>query len=169
MWLLSIIPEFFVHLILVVGLLGTILGFVLTFIPFVNQYKLPIQLISIIVLSLGLFLEGGLSNEHIWKVRTLELEVKLAKAEAKSEKVNTVVVTKYLTKKQVIKEKSDEIVKYIDREITKYDKSCPIPEQAVRAHNAAAANDIMLLVPPDEVSAGPVLKASPGLKLAPRK
>ena len=53
MWILSFLPEFIPHLIFIIGVLGTIAGFVLGFIPFVSTYKLPIQITSILILSLG--------------------------------------------------------------------------------------------------------------------
>lgn len=141
MWILSYIPDSVTHTIFVLGVLGTIVGFVLGFIPLVNRYKLPIQIISILILSFGLFLEGGLADQAIWQLKVKEMEAKVAKAETESQKVTTEVVTKILTKKQVIKEKGNDIVKYIDREVVKYNNTCTIPEVVITAHNAAAKNE----------------------------
>lgn len=141
MWILSYIPDSVTHTIFVLGVLGTIVGFVLGFIPLVNRYKLPIQIISILILSFGLFLEGGLAYQAIWQLKVKEMEAKVAKAETESQKVTTEVVTKILTKKQVIKEKGNDIVKYIDREVVKYNNTCTIPEVVITAHNAAAKNE----------------------------
>lgn len=141
MWILSYLPDSVTHTIFVIGVLGTIAGFVLGFIPLVNRYKLPIQIISILILSFGLFLEGGLADQAIWQLKVKEMEAKVAKAETESQKVTTEVVTKILTKKQVIKEKGNDIVKYIDREVVKYNNTCTIPEVVITAHNAAAKNE----------------------------
>jgi hypothetical protein len=140
MWILSYLPDSVTHTIFVIGVLGTIVGFVLGFIPLVNRYKLPIQIISILILSFGLYLEGGLADQAIWQLKVKEMEAKVAKAETESQKVTTEVVTKILTKKQVIKEKGNDIVKYIDREVVKYNNTCTIPEVVITAHNAAAKN-----------------------------
>ena len=91
MFIISLFPEFIPHLIFIIGVLGTIAGFVLGFIPFISTYKLPIQIISIIILSLGLYLEGGSANEAIWKLKVKEMEAKVAQSEVKSEKVTTEV------------------------------------------------------------------------------
>ena len=123
MWLLSFLPEAVTHLILFAGIIGVIAGFVLGFIPFISTYKLPIQIISILVLSFGLYLEGGLAEQAIWQLKVKEMEASVAKAEAESQKVTTSVVTKILTKKQIIKEKGDDIVQYIDREVVKYNNT----------------------------------------------
>jgi len=138
MWILSYLPDFVTHIIFTVGVVGTIAGFVLGFIPFIATYKLPIQIISILVLSFGLFLEGGLADQAVWQLKVKEMEAKVAEAKAQSAQVNTTVVTKILTKRQIIKEKGDEVITYIDKEIVKYDPTCPIPEVAINAHNAAA-------------------------------
>ena len=59
--------------------------------------------------------------------------------EAKSAKTNTEIVTKVITKQQVIKEKGEEVIKYIDREIVKYDNTCKLPKELLEAHNKSAA------------------------------
>jgi hypothetical protein len=170
MWILSYLPDFVTHIIFTVGVLGTIAGFVLGFIPFIAPYKLPIQIISILVLSFGLYLEGGLTEQAIWQLKVKELETKVAKAETESQKVNTEVITKILTKKQVIKEKGDDIVQFIDREIVKYNNTCDIPEIVITTHNAAAKNDPALLKKQVEVSTDLHNQlATPPIILAPRK
>jgi hypothetical protein len=141
MWILSFLPDYVTHIIFVAGVVGTIAGFILGFIPFIATYKLPIQIISILILSFGLFLEGGLADQAIWQLKVKEMEAKVAKAETESQKVTTEVVTKILTKKQVIKEKGNDIVQYIDREVVKYNNICTIPEVVITAHNAAAKNE----------------------------
>ena len=70
--------------------------------------------------------------------RVKELELQISKLELKSQEVTTQIVTKVLTKKQIIREKGDEIIKYVDREIVKYDDSCKIPSEVVEALNKAA-------------------------------
>jgi len=170
MWILSYLPDFVTHIIFAVGVVGTIAGFVLGFIPFIATYKLPIQIISIIVLSFGLYLEGGLADQAVWQLKVKEMEVKVAKAETESQKVNTEVITKILTKKQVIKEKGDDIVQFIDREIVKYNNICEIPEIAITTHNAAAKNDPTLLKKQIEVPTDLHNQlANPPIILAPKK
>lgn len=164
MWILTFLPDYATHSILTVGILGIIAGFVLGFIPLINAYKLPIQIVSILLLSLGLYLEGGMTKEAEWQLKAKELEVKISKAEAESAKVDTQVVTKIITKKQVIKEKGDDIVKYIDREVVKYDNTCPIPESVIKSHNAAATGDLMILSTELHNKL-----ATPSIKLAPKK
>lgn len=146
MWIINWLPEFVVHLIFLAGVVGTIAGFVLGFIPFVSKYKLPIQIISLILLSLGVYLEGGLAEKAKWELRVKEMEVKVAEAEAKSAVVNTEIVEKVITQRQVIKVKGDKVIEYIDREVKVFDNTCTVPEMAIKAHNMAAKNE----APPED-------------------
>ena len=141
MWIINWLPEFIVHLIFLAGVLGTIAGFVLGFIPLISKYKLPIQIISLLLLSLGVYLEGGLAEKAKWELRVKEMEAKVAQAEAKSAQVNTEIVEKVITQKQVIKVKGDKVIEYIDREVKVFDNTCTVPEIAIKAHNMAAKNE----------------------------
>ena len=86
MFILSILPEWVFHAITIAGVLGTVVGFVLGMIPVIKTYIIPIRVISILLLSFGLFLEGGLADYKVWEARVKEVEAKLAEAELKSAK-----------------------------------------------------------------------------------
>lgn len=132
--------ETLIHIIFFSGVILTILGFVAGIIPLINKYKLPIQIVGVLLLAWGSYLEGGLAKDKKHKTDILELENKLKDAEIRASKVNIRVVTEVVTKREIIKEKGDDIIKYIDREVTKYDNTCPIPESVIKAHNAAVLN-----------------------------
>jgi len=144
MWILSILPEAAIHTIFGLGILGTIAGFVLGFIPFIRTYKLAIQIISILVLILGVYLEGGLADYKEWELKVKEMEAKVAQAEAKSANTNVEIQEKVVEKTKVIREKGREIIKYIDKEIVKkeevikYVENCPVPKEIIDLHNQAA-------------------------------
>lgn len=140
MWIIKFLPEFVIHMIFLLGIIGVIAGFVLSFIPFVGKYKLPIQIVSILILSLGLYLEGGLAEKARWEMEVKDMEVRIAKAEAEAAKVNIEIVEKVIKETQVIKEKGQKVIEYIDREVKVFDDKCSIPEVAIFAHNMAAEN-----------------------------
>jgi len=141
MWIINWLPEFVVHLIFLAGIVGTIAGFVLGFIPFVSKYKLPIQIISLLLLSLGVYLEGGLAEKAKWELRVKEMEAKVAAAQAESQKTNVQIVEKIVTEKEYIKVKGAKVVEYIDREVKVFDSNCSIPEVAIKAHDMSAGNE----------------------------
>lgn len=144
MWILSILPDWVFHAIFLSGIVGLFLAFLLSFVPLIKRYKLVIQLVSLLLLTFGVFMEGAMSNENIWQLRVAEVSQKLKEAEVESAKENTKIVEKIVVKKEYIKTRGKDIVKYIDREIVKYDTKfapggvCEIPKEFIRAHNDAA-------------------------------
>ena len=149
MWLLHFLPDsflgFIVNAILAIGVVGTFLSFVvlnriLRFFPPLASYYRILQIASILMLTVGVYLKGGYSTEMMWRERVAEVEAKLKEAEAKSVEVNTVVETKVVNKIKEVKVQGEKIIEYVDREVVKYDNTCPIPKEVVKAHNAAALN-----------------------------
>jgi uncharacterized protein YacL len=144
MWILSFLPDWIFHAIVIAGLVAVIVGTFLKSIPIINNYSLLIKVIGYIALALGIFLEGGLNNEKVWQARVKEVEAKLAIAEQQSKEENVKIETKVITKTQVIRTRGKDIVKYVDREIVKYDTKfapggvCEIPKEFIKAHNDAA-------------------------------
>ena len=53
-------------------------------------------------------------------------------------KENIKLVEKVVTKTQVVKQRGEDIIKYVDKEIVKYDNTCVIPKEFIEAHNRAA-------------------------------
>jgi hypothetical protein len=150
MWILHFLPDsfiqFIVHTILLVGVLGTFLSFfvvnkVLKFVPFVSQYVKIAQIVSAVLLVAGVYFEGGYSTEMQWRERVREMEAKVAKAEEESKAANEKLDAKSAEKVKSIRDKTVVVKQYIDREVTKYDATCPIPAPVIKAHNAAAKNE----------------------------
>lgn len=135
MWILNVLPDYVFHIITIIGVLGIIFAPFMGVIPFVSKYKLPVQLISMIILLFGAFMEGTILSENAWQSKVKELEVKLAKAEAESQKENVKIVEKIVTKTRIIREREQQINQYIDSELTKYDSQCMIPKEFVKVHN----------------------------------
>ena len=146
MWILQWLPDWIFYAILCIGLIGFLVTYLLKFIPVPGlfMYKTPIQIISMIMIAVGVYMSGAISNEEAWQARVKELEVKLAAAEAKGAEENVKIVEKVVTRQKVIKEKGEEVVKYIDREIVKIDTKflpggqCEIPKEFIKALNDAS-------------------------------
>lgn len=138
MWILDWLPFWIFHLVTAAGVLALIAAQFFKFIPFVSNYRLPLQVGGILVLAFGLYMEGGIATQEKWEARVKEVEAKVAKAEAESAKENTKIVQKVNTKIEIVKVRGEDIVKYVDREIVKYDDQCVIPKEFVKAHNDAA-------------------------------
>jgi len=144
MWVLKFVPDWIFYAVLCIGLLGVVASYVLKFIPFVYMYRTPIQVASVLAIVIGTYMSGAISNEEAWQARVKELETKLAAAEAEGAKETVKIVEKVVIKQQIIKEKGDEIIKYVDKEIVKYDTKflpggeCEIPKEFIKVLNDAA-------------------------------
>lgn len=157
MWIHTVLGESYIHIMLGLGLTLVIMGFTLGFIPFINKYKIPAQIIGIIVTAFAIYLEGSLANEKEWLLKVKEVEAQVAQAEAESAKLNTQLQAALADKGKVIREKGDTIIKYVDRfkdrevlktvegpervrveEVIKYIENCPVPKELLDVHNDAA-------------------------------
>lgn len=140
MWILNFLPDWIFYGILGLGILALLATYLLRFIPIpaIYMYKTPIQLVSILLIAFGVYMMGAIANEEAWKARVAQLEKEYAESQVQSEKVNTEVVTKYITKREVVHQKGEEIVRYIDREIVKYNEVCKLPAEIIKIHNDAA-------------------------------
>ena len=138
MWILKWLPDFVFYLILLAGLLGIAASFALKFIPFVAQYRIPIQWAGGIVTAFGLYMTGAISDNDAWLARVADLERQVAAAEARSAEQNVKIVTQVVTKREYYRTRGNDIVQYVDREVAKYDNTCPVPSEVVKAHNDAA-------------------------------
>ena len=139
MWLLNFLPNWIFYSISFISAGGLLLS---RFVP--QMYRATVQLVLGVFLLYGVYMIGGVANEEVWQARVDEMEQKVAEAEVKSSEENIKIVTKVKYKKQIIHEKGDEVVKYIDREIVKYDVKfapggiCEIPKEFIEALNKAA-------------------------------
>jgi hypothetical protein len=105
-----------------------------------------VQIAGILLLTTGVYFEGGYTTEMVWRERVREVEAKLAAAETQSAEVNTEIVTRVVNQTKIVRERGDDIIRYVDREVVRnqevirFVENCPIPDVIVNTHNAAALN-----------------------------
>jgi len=148
MWLLTILPNsfmvFIVNAILLMGIVGVVVSFfildpVLKYVPPLRAYSKLLQIVSVLVLTLGVYLFGGMKTEQVWRERVKEVEARVVIAEGKSKEVIVQIETKVITKTRIVKQRGKDIIKYVDREIIKYDNQCVIPDEFIKVYNDAAS------------------------------
>ena len=141
MWLLHFLPDSFliwvINGICIAGLVSTVLGFFCGWIPFVGRWKLPLQLLGIVLLVAGVYFKGGYSTEMEWRARVAEVEKKVAIAEAKAKQANIKVQEKIVTKIVKIKEKAEVTKENIRRNRQKINAECKLSDEAVAAYNSS--------------------------------
>lgn len=134
MWLLSFLPNWIFYVILFIGFFGLLSS---RFIP--AYYKTAVVPVLFFMFVFGTFMSGAIYDNNAWVARVKEMEAKVAEAEQQSKVENAKIETKIVTKTQIIRERGQDNIKFIDREVTKYDNTCVIPKEFIDAHNKAAS------------------------------
>jgi uncharacterized membrane protein len=144
MWILQWLPNWIFYGIFFAGLLGLLATYVMKFIPFVYVYRTPIQAVSVLAIVIGTYMSGAISNEEAWQAKVKEMEAKVAAAEIQSQKENVKVVEKVVKKTEYITRKGQDIIRYVDKEVVKYDDKfksggqCELPKEFIKAINNAS-------------------------------
>ena len=144
MWMLYFLPSWYTHAVPVLGIVLILISMFLKVIPFISTYYIPLRIIGLVTLLFGIFFEGVMYSGKDLQEKIKELEAKVVAAEAKSAVVNTKIVEKIVTKQKIVKERGEDIIKYVDKEIIKYDVKfapggqCEIPKEFINIHNKAA-------------------------------
>lgn len=142
MFLLHLLPDAFliwiINLLLIGGLIGIVVGFFGSKLPFVSTYARMIQIASIIIFCIGLYWKGGYSVESDWRERVAEMEAKIKIAEEKSKEVNTVIETKYKDRVKKVTETRDIIVEKIKINERIIDAKCELDPMVISILNEAS-------------------------------
>lgn len=168
MWLLSFLPTAFLELIinavLIASIVGVVIGFVGSKLPFVGSYSTIIKYASIALFCVSLYWKGGFSVEKEWRARVEEMQEKVRLAEEKSKQANEQLEAKVVEKTKVVREKGKKQIEYINRlvegktveivkdmseeqkkeflakqkELQDALQNCPVPRIIVEEHNKAA-------------------------------
>jgi hypothetical protein len=143
-WMLSLLPdswiEFITYAIVAVGVTLYILSKLVTWIPLIKNYKLPLELVGLILYGAGAFYAGGYGVEKIWRERVAEMEKKVEELENKQAEVVKVIETKVITKVktvEVVKEVIKKEIEYREKEIN---ANCDVSPSAIEMFNKSVTN-----------------------------
>lgn len=141
-WLLSLIPDnIFVWItygLMGLGLALYIASKLVAWIPLMKQYKLPVELIGVIVLIGGSFLFGGYGVEMSWRAKVAELQEQIKVAESKSQEVKVQIQEKIVYKTKVVKERETVYVDKIVEIAKEVDAKCEVDPRVIEQINNAA-------------------------------
>ena len=170
MWILHLLPDSWlinaIFILMSIGVLTIIGSYVLNLFPLVGKYSTIIQIFGILILATSMYMIGGYGVENEWRQKASELEKKISEGKIESAKVNTQVIQKIVTQKQIVREQGEEIIKYVDKEIVKYNDRCDIPVEVIKAHDAAARVKSVdtMVTPTTEIPTTDINKAARGNK-----
>lgn len=146
MFLLNFIPDillsFFVNAILILGVVGTIASsmfrLVIQYVPTLIPYRTAIQVVSVLLLVVGVYFKGGIAVEQKWRERVRELEEKVAVAEVQSKATNEKIVTVYKDRVKVVTEQQVVIQEKIKEVQVTIDAQCKVTADTIDILNNSA-------------------------------
>jgi hypothetical protein len=147
MWLLtSFLPDwlvtYFVHVIFIIGAVATFASAIVQRIPFISNYGNLIKPIGMLVLALGLFLEGSWWNQRGWNDKIADLEQKIVVAETKSKETNIQIQKEVVEKIKIVKEKVYENNQAIEAKRSAINAECKLSDDAWVLYNRATQNGV---------------------------
>lgn len=137
-FLISLLPDFVFHLIVLIGIIGIVASNFFGFIPFVSTYKTPIQVAAIAALAFGIYFEGGIATQEVWEARVAEAEKKVLAKQAEGAEANTKIQYVYLEKTKVIQEAKKSSLQEVANNAAAMDAKCTIIPEVNSILNTAA-------------------------------
>jgi hypothetical protein len=137
-WLIS----YFVHIVFLAGVIGTIVGTFLNKIPFVNQYGMIIKSVSVVLLIVGLYLEGGLQTEKSWRSKVADYEQRIEAAQIASNEANVIIEERVVETVKVIKENTNANNQAIEANRNAINSVCKLSDTAWMLYNRASQNGV---------------------------
>jgi uncharacterized coiled-coil protein SlyX len=141
MWILHFLPDSFIlwftNALLIAGVGVTLVAFFLKIIPFVNIYRLPLQILGVVLLVIGVYLRGGYGVEMEWRERVRALEAQIAVSEQKSAELNQQLAQEIEKKRAARRELSAAVQKNITENREAINAECKLNPAAVDAYNQA--------------------------------
>ena len=144
MFILHFLPDWllsgFVNTVLISGAVLTVLSFFTSWIPFINAYRVPVQVIGTILLTAGVYFKGGEAAELQWRDRVSELQQKADIATEKSKAASQRLNDEVKRNKQTVRANTQAIKQDIARNAPQLDAECRVSDAAIGIHNDAAQN-----------------------------
>ncbi len=141
-WFLSIIPDsifvWITYALMAAGLALYVVSKLVVLIPLMGQYKLPVEIVGVLILVVGSFLFGGYGVEMSWRARVAELQEQIKVAETKSQEVKVQIQEKIVYKTKVVKERETVYVDKIIEIAKEVDAKCEVDPRVIEQINRAA-------------------------------
>ncbi len=152
MWYLqfmySLIPDSWIELatyaILATGITFYILSKLIAWIPFIKSYKIPLELIEVVLYDVGAFYNGGYGVERLWRERVAQMEEKVKELEGRQAEVVKVIETKVVTKIKTVEVVKEVIKKEIEIREKEINANCDVSPAAIEMFNKSVTNPELL-------------------------
>ena len=146
MSLLNFLPDFLlafiINAILLLGVVGAIASslfkYVIKYFPWLVPHRTVLQIVSIVLLAIGVYLKGAQNTEMVWRARVAEAEAKVKIAEEKAAAASTQIEYKFIDKVKVVKDVQVVIQEKIVEKEKLIDSGCKVAPEALGILNESA-------------------------------
>jgi hypothetical protein len=144
LWLFNYIPSFFLYIAFALGVVLYLFSEMATLRIaqiVTSSYLTPalMRLIGVTLMGLSIFFLGISFSDTEFKKELDKKNAEIAKINEEAKDITQQVVIKYVYRDKIIKEKGDEIIKYVTKE---NDASCDLHNSTIELLNAAAKNNL---------------------------
>jgi hypothetical protein len=143
-WMASLIPDSILiwvyYIILGLGVACYIASKLVAWLPFMGQYKFPVEVIGVALLVIGSYFYGGYGTEMSWRERVKELQGKVSEAEKKADEATARVEIKVVERIKIVEKKVEVVKLQIEKDKEIINADCKVNDTAVKDYNAAIAD-----------------------------
>ena len=144
LWLFNYIPTFFIYITLSLGIVLYLFSEIASVkvaqvISSVSLTPTLMRIIGVCLITTSIFLLGVSYSDTEFKKELDKKNAEIAKITRSAKDITQQTVIKYVYRDKIIKEKGDEIIKYVS---TKNDSDCNLHNSTIELLNSAAKNDL---------------------------
>ena len=144
LWLFNYIPTFFIYLTLCLGIVLYLFSEMATLRiaqVVTSAYLTPaiIRFTGVGLMALSIFFLGVSFSDTQFKIELDKKNVEIARINESSKDITSQTTIKYVYRDKIIKEKGDEIIKYVTN---KNDSDCNLHSSTIELLNSAAKNEL---------------------------
>ena len=147
MWMLSVLPNWVFHCILVLGIVLYIGSIVLKYIPSSAPYNFPTQLVAVCLMIVGIWYEGGIAKDTEYRIKDAayqlklaEMATKVANAETQAATASAQLVASLMQKDNTVIAVQSSIRDNIKGLAAQINKGCVVAPEAITLLNGASIN-----------------------------
>ena len=144
LWLFNYIPTFFIYIAFAIGVVLYLFSEMATLRisqVITSSYLTPalMRLIGVFLMGLSIFFLGISFSDTEFKKELDKKNQEIAKINESAKDITVQTEIKYVYRYKIIKEKGDEIIKYVN---TKTDSDCNLHNSTIELLNSAAKNNL---------------------------
>lgn len=142
MFLINWLPDWFFYFVLFAGVVGLAVSYFVKFIPFVNTYRIPLQLASVVLTVAGVWFAGGIAKDKEYRAEIEAAKQRAEVAEQKAKDATARVEYVFKDKVKVVKEVQVIVQERIRDLSVQIDSQCKVIPEVIDLHNQAARNKV---------------------------